>query len=634
MHLGKIAKFYTILAILLCMAFVVNMGTTYAAGQYKFKAQSINNISQEVVQNNVYTNYGSAKGTQGKYTYSPGTSNNQLSINYGFRQNHDLLIRFTATYTNTAHKANDFSLNFANRDMWLVDMGSTNGLKVDNSQTVIDPTQTYYNLTSSSNTITGVMYYMGKLSNSGTLPIISGVNFYTSTNNSYNYIGDALTIELVPEYVKSDTYNTAHVFNTTKNGFTPNVNIFNGWISYMNGTAQTASTSQVFIYNAYVYDKETSNDMSLQYPKDDSVIKNDGSGFVNPNANVPTYANTAYRYTVSGGSRNFEALIAGSRYYGGLGVYVIPNAQATRNKLVTVGITVGYVWQKDGQISGFLPSGIVSIKTSSDITTITKDQTNYHYYKSLISSPTYINVLDYIMLTAENYDTIIKSGYSLVLNYVSVSLETDISKMAIGNNNERWTNLEKEAYTISNSTNNAQLLARVGDLLTDEKYYEADLSITNNSSSILKVSSFSVKGYLWYSAYTTTDEDNGNGGTAVEHFVEMPLGGEDKSKCYLRPTYLQDLDAQAATLNPSDIWTYDSSLWSVSFVDNTYTFTYNAGVAYIPSGYTITLISGVTIPKTSICQNETSANDFWCSIEVVNIDAQVGEPTYSVITSS
>jgi hypothetical protein len=68
------------------------------------------------------------------------------------------------------------------------------------------------------------------------------------------------------------------------------------------------------------------------------------------------------------------------------------------------------VWQKDGQISGFLPSGIVSIKTSSDITTITKDQTNYHYYKSLISSPTYINVLDYIMLTAENYDTIIKSG--------------------------------------------------------------------------------------------------------------------------------------------------------------------------------------------------------------------------------
>ena len=132
MHLGKITKFYTILAILLCMAFVVSIGSTFAAGQYKFKAQTINNIEQGVTQNNVYTNYKFAQSTQGKYVYSPGTCNNQLSINYGFRENHDLIIRFTATYTNTNHKANDFSLNFANRDMWLVDMGSSNGLKIDN----------------------------------------------------------------------------------------------------------------------------------------------------------------------------------------------------------------------------------------------------------------------------------------------------------------------------------------------------------------------------------------------------------------------------------------------------------------------------------------------------------------------
>ena len=215
MRLGKITKFNMILAILLCMAFVVNLGSTWAAGQYRFKAQSINNIQGDVVQNNVYTDYAYAQGSQGKYIYSPGIYNNQLSINYGFRENYDLLIRFSATYTNSSHKATDFSLNFANRDKWLLDIGSTNGLKVSNGQTVIDESQTYHDLTADSNTITGVMYYMGKLSGSGIMPIISGVNFYTSPNNSFEYIGDTLTITLTPEYVKSGEYNNGHIFGIT-----------------------------------------------------------------------------------------------------------------------------------------------------------------------------------------------------------------------------------------------------------------------------------------------------------------------------------------------------------------------------------------------------------------------------------
>lgn len=637
MHLGKVTKFNMILAILLCMAFVVNLGSTWAAGQYNFKAQSINRVHNDVVENNVYTNYSYAQGSQGKYVYSPGSYNNQLSINYGFRENYDLIIRFSATYSNTSHKANDFSLNFANRDMWLVDMGSSNGLKIENGQTVTDSTQLYYNLTSSSNKIEGVMYYMGKLTGSGTMPIISGVNFYSSSNNSFNYVGDTLTVKLTPEYVKSDNsnYNAGHTFNVTKDGFVPNVSIFNSWTSFMDDTYKTAGNAQYLIYNGYVYDKTNSKDMSLQYPKDDSVIKSDDSGLVNPEAASPTYANTSYRYTVTDGARSYEALTAGNRYYGGLGVYVIPNIQATTNKLITVGITIRYVWQKDGQIAGFSPSGIVSLKTSSDITTITKNATNYYYYKAQITSPTYINVLDYIMLTAENYETIVRSGYSLILNYVSVSLETDISKMAVGDNGEKWSSQSTENYTINNSTNNSQVLVRVNDILTAEKYYEADLSVTNNSSSILKISSFSVRGYLWYSAYTTTSEDDGNGGDViVEHFVEMPLGGEDKSKCYLRPTYLTDQDLEAGELDESDIWDYDSNLWSVSYLDGVYTFTYSAGVAYVPSGYTISLINGVTIPKTTICQTETSANDFWCAFEVVDINVAEGEPTYTGLSST
>ncbi len=617
------------------MAFVVNLGSTWAAGQYKFKAQSINTIQSDVVQNNVYTDHAYVQGSQGKYIYSPGIYNNQLSINYGVRENYDLLIRFSATYTNTNHKAADFSLNFANRDMWLLDIGSTNGLKVNADQTIIDSTQTYYDLTSDSNTITGIMYYMGHLSDSGTIPIISGVNFYTSPNNSFEYIGDTLTITLTPEYVKSGEYNADHIFGVTKDGFAPNQTVFTNWISYMSGAYATAQNAQYMIYNAYVYDKAATKDMSLQYPKDSSVIKTDGSGLVNPGATYPMYANTAYRYTVSSGSRSYEALTAGNRYYGGLGVHVIPNSSATSNKLVTVGITIRYVWQKDGNIAGFSPSGIVSFKTSSDITTITKDETNYYYYKSQITSPTYINVLDYIMLTAENYETIVKGGYSLILNYISVSLETDTSKMAVGDGGETWSSQATESYTINNSTNSSQVLARVSDVLASEKAYEADISITNNSNSILKVKSFSVKGYLWYGEYTTTSEDDGSGGTnVVEHFVEMPLGGADKSKCYLRPSYLTDQDSSKSTLSANNIWKFDSSLWSVSYSNNTYTFSNNAGAAYIPSGYTMTLISGVTIPQTTICQSATVANDFWCSIEVVGVTTESSAPTYTNLTST
>ena len=41
MHLGKKLKLNTIIAILLCMAFVVNFGTTWALTSYSFKAKGV-----------------------------------------------------------------------------------------------------------------------------------------------------------------------------------------------------------------------------------------------------------------------------------------------------------------------------------------------------------------------------------------------------------------------------------------------------------------------------------------------------------------------------------------------------------------------------------------------------------------
>ena len=640
MRLGKTAKFNMIIAILLCMAFVVNLGGTFAALTYTFNASSINGFDGGTVNYDTYTDYGYAQGTSGKYVYSTGTYNNQLSINYGFKEEYDLMIRFTAQYSNSSHSANDFSLNFANRDKWLLDMGTTYGLKVEDSNTVEDDTQVYYDLTSNSNTITGVMYYMGKLTNSGTLPVISGVTFYTSPNGAQTKIGDILTITLTPEYVKSGTYTRLHAFYPTGlevDGEGEPVNkIADNWLSYMSGEAATSNKPKIMIYNAYVYDKNDANHQTpLLFPQDSSVIKNDGTGLVKPDATVPTYSNTAYRYTVNNGSRTYEALTAGNKYYGGLGVYVIPNtlpADAS-NTVETVAITVRYVWQKNGVIAGRTPSGVVSTEMSSDITIIQSGSTNYYYYCAKISEPTYINVLDHIRLTAENYETLIQQGYSLILNYISVVPVTSVDEVVTS---ETWRSKQREGYTITNSSQQSGVLVRVEDVLTYPKTYEMKLSITNNTNSTMVISSFSLRGYLWYGSYTRTSSQDINGEeTIIETFKETPLGNINNNECYLKSDYA--LDKSATQFSPEDIWKYDTEVWSCAeseAKDGTYVFSYKSGVAYIPKGYTITLISGVTIPQTTACQTEISANDFWCSIEDVKVSASAGTPEYASITTT
>lgn len=614
MHLGKRLQFNMIIAILLCMAFVVNIGVTLASVDYSFMASSVNSASDY----DTYIEYGNAQATNGTYIYSPGTYNNQLSINYGFSSNYDLMIQFTATYTDDTHKANDFALNFANRDKWLLDMGSVSGWKVENNATITDTTQTYYNLTSSSYSVSGVMYYMDTLSGSGTLPVISGVDFYTSPNNSYNYIGDTLTITLTPHYVKTDTtkYTTSHDFYSQK----VTASAFNNWAAYMSGTSATAEDATYMIYNAYV-DK----DRSLGYPYDNGVVN--ASGVVQSGASSPDYANTSYRYAVNADtSLSYSAITAGNKYYGGLGVYVIPNSSATTGKkVVTIGVGVNYFWQNNNVIAGTTPSGMVSLGYSTDITTITQGTTNYHYYKATISSPTYVNILDYIKLTAEYYSTIISNNYSLILNNISVSLETSTPS--------GWTSQTAEQYEVHNSSEQSSILVRVQDIISLEKSYDTNISITNNSSYPLIVNSFNVRGYLWYGAYTSQTIDE----QIITTFTETPLGDIATGQCYLRPNYLSDDSGQQ--ISPSAIWGYNQSLWSVSYNASTYTYTFSnsSGTAYIPSGYTMTLIDSVTIPQTSKCKGASEANDFWCSLQLSDVNATVASstaPSYSSLTSS
>ncbi len=615
MRLGKRLKFNMMIAILLCMVFVVNIGITFASADYSFTGSSINKItgsgSSAVTEYDTYTDYGSATGSTGKYTFSTGTQNNQLSINYGFRQDgqlikYDLLVRFKATYSNAGgltsdlHPANDFSLNFANRNKWIVDMGTTQ----------IDNNNTYYNLTSTTNSISGVMYYMDTLSGAGTLPVLSGVTFYTSGNDTYKYIGDTLTVELIPEYVRSGTYDVAtHQFKAPTSAydtFTRNTQAFTNWINYMAGTTASASTSQYMIYNAYTGETNNTTGVTsgLAFPHDDSVVTS--SGTVNTSiTNPPNYANTAYRYavTTSGSTtlRNYDAITAGNKYYGGVGIYVIPN-----NSLITINVTVPYYWKNAGTTT----SNVVTLKYSSDIQTITVGSTEYHYYRENINEPTYINVLDYIMMTAEVSATFITNDWKLMLNNISVALIEDESELKTGTNGDTWSSSTRPDYEIHNSTTNSPILVRAKDVYGDNlTEYDANISVTNTSNSAMSVEGFTVRSLLWYGAYIP------QGDNKPDKFEVSQFDSGD-TKEHLTTGALQ----------------YDTNLWDCAtsvYVDSNtglvygvFTFTRKSNdlLTYATPGSAIELVKGVQIPKTQTCQIGNQAFDFWCSLEVTSLN--------------
>ncbi|MFQ6724091.1 MAG: hypothetical protein ACLRFE_01980 [Clostridia bacterium] len=658
MRLGcKIKSTIGMIAILLCMVFVVNVGATLASIDYRFKANIINTSagSPATLNYDTYSEFASATGMSGKYVYSPGVYNNKLSINYGFNTSHnyDLMVKFTATYSNANHIANDFSINFVNRDDWCIDMGSVNGWKVENGDTVTDNSQVYYNLTSSTNTLNGTMYYMGTKTGSGTMPIISSVTFYTSPNNSHDYIGDVLSITLTPYYVQSNNSNyTEHTAGTaTKHSFYSNdvdQDLFNNWVTYMaqKGNGTVATNASAMIYNAYV-----DHSRSLKYPYDSSVMKvtevttGEGENAVTKQIcdvdgtlkEQPIYSNTAYRYQISTEtvdglttiSRAYNAITAGNKYFGGVGVYVIPSSQ-----LVTIGISISYNWQKNNILAGTTATDVVTLQyNETEMQTIISGGTKYHYYRADINKPTYINVLDYIMFTAENYSSIILNDYSLILKDISVSLienTNDIATPDAESGTTAWSNSYiKGNYEIHNSTTTSPVLARVKDVYVGSKTYSTDISITNNSLTPMAISGFTISSELWYSAYTT------NNGTTSFNKANF--------------TYLDNGTPKTVYLSSTGLL-YDTSVWNEPEYNNgVFTFTSKSGVVnYIPSGYTMSLISGVNISNVSACQTETLGNDFWCSLSISNITTTtatytgtssrgveiIAEGYYSAITSS
>ena len=595
------------------MAFVVNIGYTWASINYKFTASSINIQDSETTKYETYTNYADAKGTSGQYTYNVGSVNNQLSIDYsGFTQPHDLMVKFTATYT-MEHSANDFSLNFINRDNWCIDTGEIVGSANDGTST------TYYALSSSGKTFSGVMYYMGTLTGSGSLPIISGVTFYTSPNGSYNYVGDTLTVTLTPTYVKSNTANYDSE-NISKHSFASSLlnsgetTVYTNWLTYMESIDATTGESTladtaIMLYNAYA-----NNDTALAYPNDFGTLwtaKDDkgNSTFNLASQQEPTYSNTAYRYHLtSEGVRTYSAVTAGNKYYGGFGVYVIPG-----ENLQTVSVKVGYRWQKGDVIDKSIYNNMVDVVYDSDyITEIVRTGENdstysSYYYCDVIDKPTYINIIDYITLTAESgYRTVLEGGYSLVITEVDIIPEEDDPTTEAVEKPSGWTESDRKTYSINNSTEQSPVLVHIKDVANSGKRYDTNLSITNHGASTLLISSFTVQAKLWHGSYD--DESHTTFNESIDGYLTSTTVG--------------------TTIDASPWFDYDTNIWSVKFENNIFTFTRKNGLAYISAGYTMTLISGVTIPVQSsyntFGENETYkyVNDLWCSFDVnINVDA-------------
>lgn len=558
----------SILAILLCMAFVFNFGSTFSLVSYNFLGKSKNSSASA----ESYTEYATVTNASGEYVFANGSVNNKLSIDYGTSAEYDLMVKFTASYKNSSHKAKDFDFNFVDRNKWCVDLPTTSTLTVNGVEA-----QTVYSLSSTSNQISGVMYYLGKISGAGSIDLISGITFYASALESDNYYGDILSVTFTSYYVKSNSNNYNLSSSSSKHSFYSNslsgtnYVAYDNWISYMKSTNGYIGTSTAMVYNAYANDS-----YALSYPKDFTWTED----FNLASQTEPSYSNSAYRYkiakTSSGNVRTLEAVISGNKYRGGLGVFVMPSQK------LRINVNVLAYWEKDGVIQGTMPNNTIHLGVS--------DKLDDSLYSKYITKPTYIDVLDYIMLTAEaRYRDILINNYKLVICKLSVTFE----------NATTGTEINQPTYKVNNSTSQSPVLARYKDIVASNMTADVKTSVSNIGTNPLKINSFTVTGKLWYAGYTVTAVE---GETSIQVFEEMIKG------------YLS-----------SSNFKYDTDLWTASASGDAVTFTAKSGGfnAYVSSGYEMPLITGVIIPNQSgdlsglvDVGDEIYVYDLWCSLEI------------------
>ena len=579
MRLGKVSKFNIVLAILLCMAFALDIGMTVAS-----VAHSLFSRSERVVDGvkaEVFTGHSSVVvDSAGQIPYEVGSVEYNMSANYGVSVEHDLMLTMTIAYNNENHKLNDFSLNFANANMWSVDTPNS----FENITQTEENKSTHYSVTSNTNSLTIALYYLGTISGSGQLPIISGVTFYndglgrSSTNlSATRYEGDYLTITITPYYTKVTASELTSHYSNSHNFYTHSVGdkqAFTNWCKYK---SNSISDSTYMIYNDHGTDAT-----GILFPQDfecpDDITEISSSSIINNST-------TAYEYAItnSGGTDtiSYSKLLAGNKYSGGVGVFVYPKSSGA-----TVSINVTAYWEKGGVIMGTATTNPIHLQYSRNI--IQADGQYCHY--ATITKPTYIKVLDSIMLTAQGeYEAIWRNGYKLIISAVDVDfISTTMTTEEVG-------------YSVSNSTEISPVLARY----VEPSSKNVNISIANTGSQVLKITSFTIQGKLWYA-------DNSN---ALEYAEVV--------------SYLSNDDA----------FVYDSDVWNepvYSSEGSIYTFTAKQDTYIIP-GYGMPLISGVNVPAhtyETVEGSTTYVQDRWCGIEIVDMVVAVKGENDSVTSQN
>lgn len=592
------------------MVFAVNIGHTFAISAYSFLAKG--SATADKVE--MYTEFAttSAPYSGEIYTqipYTLGTVNRRLDLNYGVSAEHDLMITFEISY-GRSNPIDNLELDFANRDMWCIDLPTITPIDIASDM--------HYSTTSNTNTLVGVMYYLGTIDGAGTLPIISGVTFYSSPSNtpSSAYEGDNVTIKFTPSYQKSanakyddadndyatnlaNHYSTTHSFYSATSTYYASKTInsaykvdntyiaFTNWATYMKQYSvgsNYVNENRMMVYNAYGIDQT-----AIEFPFD-------FDDFDLTDENVDTKVITAYKYTItkteSNNVRDFSMLTGGNKYNGGVGIFVFPS-QATTFK-----IKVNLYWEKDGVKQGSSTTNAIQSKvSSSDMLELTDG----YYYNQMITKPTYINILEYIRLTAQgNYQEHARQGLKLVVGSVELTF------VASGATPNDWSQKGDNGYTINNSTLSSPLLARYADTVSG---LTKDLSVgvTNTSDSPIQINEFTVKGNLWYADNT------------------------DPLDC--KETVVQTLSSLSALK-------YDSALWSVECDPNTHVYTFTRITnsvfnAHLGSNYCLNLISGVTVPAQSISGlvnvgDTVAVYDLWLTLDVnITNYSVINENTYA-----
>ncbi|MBR6779351.1 MAG: hypothetical protein IKM43_04355 [Clostridia bacterium] len=438
-------RLITILNTFLGVVFAIIMGVTYCTVAFtKSENTNYNSTASYLAPQSWKVINGT---TESPIPFGQGAHNTEVSIEYSIPYSFDIRVKYSLTWNSTTLNAENVILNYANRDMYIVD-----GATVVDDETDIISTS-------------GYIYYKDALaSGHNTLKIFTGVDFADPYDE--NYFGSSLSISIdeVKIYkANATTYNDSHpLYNNSIAG--------KAWENYKT----TGGDAQVIVYN---YRASVNN--GIVYP--------DGA--------------TAYK-RVSGVA---TAALYGNKFYAGVGLYVIAGASPIKLTAQAIG---SWVESENGQAAGTAFDNNVRFKYNSDWTIDSDDENHFKHanYNYTIPANTacYIQLLDNVEITCVmNTLGTDYSDYKLISNinvngvdFGTSLISTETITTSTDDDLPADTTVktsEQNKYTIINNSTYTNGLYVVGG---GAQNYYTNLSYTNNTNTAQTITtSYTLKYY-------------------------------------------------------------------------------------------------------------------------------------------